>query len=226
MGFGRTSAHRHPFGCSACDFIRWGCQSEKSPLSWTGWVSIAHTALSGTGHTLADTQEDPPTAAPSRVAVDESRSTARSNGCMRRSISTRRYCLKSTCSAVPRTLAFWCANETHASRQRRRTDPAAPFLHRLTEKHEISDTEFLVDGGGYLTALVRREFSGQLNYTERNHIEKWFQTLTMRIDRFHTFWWGSHSRTERWLRRFRYNYNRYQPNQALDGRTPVEEVPN
>jgi hypothetical protein len=35
---------------------------------------------------------------------------------------------------------------------RRGTDPAAAFLHRLQEKHELDDTEFLVDAGGYLTA--------------------------------------------------------------------------
>jgi hypothetical protein len=32
--------------------------------------------------------------------------------------------------------------------------PAAAFLHRLTEKHNIADIEFLVDAGGYLTALA------------------------------------------------------------------------
>ncbi|GAB7017741.1 hypothetical protein JCM18750_06020 [Halostagnicola bangensis] len=55
---------------------------------------------------------------------------------------------------------------------RRGTDPAATFLHRLTEKHEIDETEFLVDAGGYLTALDRHELSGQLNYSGRNHVEK------------------------------------------------------
>jgi len=44
---------------------------------------------------------------------------------------------------------------------------------------------------GYLTALARRELSGQLNYCERNCIEKWFQTIAMRIDRFHSFRRGS-----------------------------------
>ena len=29
--------------------------------------------------------------------------------------------------------------------------------------------------------------SGQLEYRERNTIEKWFHTLSMRIDRFHAF---------------------------------------
>jgi len=58
---------------------------------------------------------------------------------------------------------------------RRGTDPAAAFLHRLTEKRDVTDAEFLVDAGGYLTALFRHELSDQLDYRERNHIEKWFQ---------------------------------------------------
>jgi transposase-like protein len=46
---------------------------------------------------------------------------------------------------------------------RRGPDPAAAFLRRLTEKHDVADTEFLVDAGGYLTALARHELSGQLD---------------------------------------------------------------
>jgi len=111
--------------------------------------------------------------------------------------------------------------DVHSSRG---TDPAAAFLHRPTEKHDVSDTEFLVDAGGYLTAIFRHDLSGQLNYTERNCIEKWFQTVSMRIDRFHSFWWGSQSSARRWLRRFRRHYNHDRPSQALDGRTPAEGV--
>lgn len=55
---------------------------------------------------------------------------------------------------------------------RRGTDPTAAFLPRLTEKHDVSETGFLVDAGGFLTALARHELSGQLDYTDRNHIEK------------------------------------------------------
>lgn len=47
--------------------------------------------------------------------------------------------------------------------RRRGADPTAAFLYRLTEKHEISDAEFLVDGGGYLTALIRYELSRRFN---------------------------------------------------------------
>ena len=105
------------------------------------------------------------------------------------------------------------------------TDPAAAFLHRLTEKHKVSDTEFLTDAGGYLTPLARLDLRGVLNYSERNLVEKWFQTVVMRIERFHSFWRESSQRT-RWLRRFRHHYNHNRPNQALDGRTPTEEVLN
>jgi len=52
---------------------------------------------------------------------------------------------------------------------RRRTDPAAAFLHRLTEKHNVADTEFLIDAGGYLTSLARHELSGRLNHTLGTH---------------------------------------------------------
>ncbi|SDF73304.1 DDE domain-containing protein, partial [Halorientalis regularis] len=102
----------------------------------------------------------------------------------------------------------------------------AAFLHRLIEKHDVADTEFLVDAGGYLTALARHELSGQLDYQIRNHIEKWFQTVTMRIDRFHSFWRGSQTSAKQWLRRFRHHYNHERPNQALDGQTPAEQIQN
>jgi transposase-like protein len=70
---------------------------------------------------------------------------------------------------------------------RRPLDPRAAFLHRLTEKHDVADAEFLVDAGGYLTALFRQELSGRLKYRERNHIGKWFQTVAVQIDRFHSY---------------------------------------
>ncbi len=47
---------------------------------------------------------------------------------------------------------------------RRGTDPAAAFLHGLTQKHDCSQTVFLVDGAGYLTSLSRLGLSGQLDY--------------------------------------------------------------
>jgi transposase-like protein len=71
------------------------------------------------------------------------------------------------------------------------TDPTAAFLHRLTEIHELDDAEFLADGMGYLTAFARHNLSGHLDYNNRNYIEKWPQTVTMRIGRFHLMWMGS-----------------------------------
>lgn len=41
-----------------------------------------------------------------------------------------------------------------------RDRPAAASLHRLTEKHKVSETEFLVDSTGYLTALSYHELNG------------------------------------------------------------------
>lgn len=74
---------------------------------------------------------------------------------------------------------------------RRGTDPAAAFLHSLTEKHECSQAVFLVDGYCYLTALCRLGLSGRFDYPDRNHIENWFHTLKMRLDCFHSSWVGS-----------------------------------
>ena len=171
-------------------------------------VDRSHGAVWNWTHDLAEAQVDPPTAKPSRVAVDEKQIEVDGE-------KKWLYAAIDTDSKLVLDIDVY---------SRRGVSPAAAFLHRLIEKHEVSDTEFLVDGGGYLTALFRHELSGQLNYRERNHIEKWFQTVSMRIDRFHSFWRGSQSSARRWLRRFRYYYNRDRPNQTLDNRTPVEEV--
>jgi hypothetical protein len=48
----------------------------------------------------------------------------------------------------------------------------------------------------------------------------------MRIDRFHQTWMGGSASAQRWLAAFVYYYNFQRPNQALDNRTPVEEVQN
>ncbi|ELY79757.1 transposase [Natrinema pellirubrum DSM 15624] len=106
------------------------------------------------------------------------------------------------------------------------TDPAAAFLQRLDEKHDLSEAEFLVDQFGYRTALSRVGLSGRVNYTDRNLIEKWFHTLKILIDRFHTSWVGSRSNVRGWLEQFMHYYNRQRPHQALDGKTPAEEVLN
>ncbi|TYL36074.1 IS6 family transposase [Natronococcus pandeyae] len=173
-------------------------------------VDRSHGAIWNWRHTLAEVQGDPPTAEPSRIAVDETQIEVDGE---------KRWLY----AAIDTESKLLLEIDVFG---RRGTDPAAAFLHRLTEKHDVADAEFLVDAGGYLTALARRELSGQLDYSERNTIEKWFQTVSMRLDRFHTFWRGSPASARRWLGRFRYYYNRDRPNQALDGRTPAEEVQN
>jgi transposase-like protein len=173
-------------------------------------VDRSHGAVWNWTHTLAGAQSDPPTAAPSRVAVDEKQIKVDGEE-------------KWLYAAIDTESKLLLEIDVYS---RRGTDPAAAFLHRLTENHNVSDTEFLVDAAGYLTALARRELSGQLNYSERNSIEKWFQTVAMRINRFHSFWRGSQARARRWLRRFKHHYNHDRPNQALNGRTPAEEVLN
>ena len=173
-------------------------------------VDRSHGAVWNWTHDLAESQADPPTAEPSRVAVDEKQI----------EVDGERKWLY---AAIDTESKFLLEIDVYS---RRGTDPAAAFLHRLTEKHDVSDTEFLVDGGGYLTALFRHDLSGQLDSQERNHIEKWFQTVSMRIDRFHSFWRGSQSSARRWLQRFRHHYNHDRPNQALDNQTPVEAMLN
>jgi transposase-like protein len=95
--------------------------------------------------------------------------------------------------------------------ERRGTDPATEFLRQLSEKHDLSATEFLVDGYGYLTALFRLDLSGHLNCVDRNLIETWFHTLTMRVDRFHNSWVGSQAAVAQWLAQFVYYYNVQRP---------------
>jgi len=106
------------------------------------------------------------------------------------------------------------------------TDPAAAFLHRLTEKHDLSETVFLVDGFGYETALARLGLSGRRDYTDRNLIEKWFQTLKQRIDRFYHSWVGSRRSVRQWIEQFIHYYNRQRPNQSLENQPPAEKILN
>ncbi len=54
----------------------------------------------------------------------------------------------------------------------RDTDPAAVFQHRLTEKHDLSEAEFLAGQSGDRTALARAGVSSRVNSIERTLIEK------------------------------------------------------
>ena len=105
---------------------------------------------------------------------------------------------------------------------RRGTTPAAAFLSRLADHHDLSEAELLVDSFGYRTALSRLGLSGQVEYRGRNHIERWFQTLKQRTDRFYIVWNSGPASTRRWLQRFVHYYNHDRPNQALNGQIPAE----
>jgi putative transposase len=151
-------------------------------------------------HRLADSLVDPPMATPSRVAV---------------------YELAVRINGEPHWLYAAIDTETKLLLgaelfERRGTDAATVFLRSLTRKHDFADTVFLVDGYGYLTALTRLDLSGRLDYSLRNHIEKWFHTPRMRIDRFHASWVGSQASAQQWLAVFVEYYNRQRPHQALN----------
>ncbi len=94
---------------------------------------------------LTEGQSDPPMETPSRVNVDETQS--KINGEIK-----RLYAAIGIEPKLPLEVNVYSS---------RGTDPAAAFLHRLTEKHNIADTEFLVGGIGYLTTLARRDLSAR-----------------------------------------------------------------
>jgi len=77
---------------------------------------------------------------------------------------------------------------------------------------------------GYLTALARTDLSGELNYTDRNIVEKLFQTYTMLIKRFQETWNGSQAGAERWLTAYTAYSNYHRSHQALDNQPPVEAL--
>ena len=124
-------------------------------------VDRSHQAIWQWKERLADSECDPLTAEPSRVAVDET--AVKIDG-------EWRWVYAAIDVETKPLLDIELFN-------RRDTDPAAAFLHRLTEKHDVANAVFLVDGYGYLTALSRLDLSGRLDYTTRTHIEKWFHTL-------------------------------------------------
>lgn len=153
---------------------------------------------------------DPPTVKPSRVAVDET--AIKING----EWSWLYAAIDIDTKLILDVQLFG----------RHGTDPAAAFLHRLREKHDLSDATFLVDQFGYRTALARLGLNGRVDYTDRNRIEKWFHTLKMRIDRFHNSWVGSRASAREWFEQFVHYYNHQRPHQSLDGQAPVDEVLN
>jgi len=97
-------------------------------LGWLG-VDRSHGAVWNWKEKLAETQSDPPMAEPSRVAVNEKQIVVDGEK-------------KWLYAAIDTDSKLLLEVDVYS---RRGTDPAAAFLHCLTEKHDVSDTEFLVD---------------------------------------------------------------------------------
>jgi len=74
----------------------------------------------------------------------------------------------------------------------------------------------------YPTDLSRLGLNGRVDYADRDTIEQWFQTLTMRVHRFRHSWVGGRSSVRRWLVHFVHPYDAQRPHQSLDDRTPAE----
>ena len=89
-------------------------------------VTRSHQAVWQWVHRTAEIAPDPPTAKPSRVAVDETAVT----------ISTGQHWLYAAIDVETKLLLGAVVSE------RRGTDPAAEFLGWLAEKHDLSETTF------------------------------------------------------------------------------------
>jgi transposase-like protein len=144
-------------------------------------VYRSHQAVFQWTRRVGEEAPDPPTAQPSQVAVDET--------AIR--IGREQFWLYAVLDIDSET-ATRCASPALAG-----TRPASAFLSELKAYHDLSETEFLVDGMGYLTALARTDLGVHLDYVMRNLIEKWFQTLKMRVKRFHNSWNGSAASAQR-----------------------------
>lgn len=132
-------------------------------------------------HRVGEKAPDPLTASPSQVAVDKTAIQIGREQCWL-------YAAINEDSKLLLGVRVSCW---------RGTRPASAFLSELKEHHDLSETEFLVDGMGYLTTLAQTDLSGHLDYVTRNLIEKWFQTLTMRVDSFHNTWTGGRASAAR-----------------------------
>lgn len=85
----------------------------------------------------------------------------------------------------------------------------------------LDNTVFLVDYFGYLTSFYRLGLSGQLDYAERNLMEKQFHTRKLRVDRFHNSWVGSWSSVREGLEQCVHYYNTQRLHQTLNGQMPA-----
>ena len=88
-------------------------------------IDRSHGAVWNWAHNLAETQSDPQTVEPSRVAIDGEAKW------LHAAIDTDSKCILDI--------------DVYS---RRGTDPAAAFLYQLAEVHELDDAEFPADGMG------------------------------------------------------------------------------
>nr|WP_232423923.1 IS6 family transposase [Haladaptatus paucihalophilus] len=163
-------------------------------------VNRSHQAIFQCIYRIYYIVSDPPSASPTRVAVDET--AVKFNG----SQSWAYAAIDTETKLLLDVKVF----------DRHGTDQAAAFLSGMAEKHNLSNSVFLVDGYGYRTALFRIGLSGHLDYTERNLIEKWFHTLKQRNDRFHTSWTGSRLSVQQCLEQLVHYYGCQRLHQSLD----------
>jgi putative transposase len=113
-------------------------------------VERSHGAVWNWVHQVADSGCDPPEAQPKRVAADET--AVKING--------EWSWLYAAIDIDTKLILDVALLGRHG------TDPAAAFLQKLQEKHDLSDADFLVDQFGYRTALARLGLSGRVNYTD------------------------------------------------------------
>ncbi|ELZ88824.1 transposase [Haloferax elongans ATCC BAA-1513] len=150
------SVLRTPVRAFAVQLHATGCslRETKQILRYLG-VERSHQAVWQWVHRLADSGHNPPEATPKRVAVDET--AVKING---------------EWSWLDAAIDI----ETKLIRDvglfgRHGTDPAAAFLHRLSENHDLSDAVDLGDGDGSQTARSRVGLGGRLDYVGRTRIE-------------------------------------------------------
>ena len=175
---------------------------------WFG-VSRTRAAIQHWYQSYADHYHQDFTAEPDRIAVDEKQVQLESDQ------KVWLYAAIDVDSKVVR--------DARLSRNRG-TEPATMFLRELKEEHRVGDAEFLVDGMGYLTALAKTDLLGDLNYSERNIVEKLFQTYTICVGRFHETWNVSQLSAERWLTAYTVYYNHLRDHQALENQPPIEAL--
>ncbi len=75
---------------------------------------------------------------------------------------------------------------------------------------------------GYLTALARTSLSGDLNPSERNIVEKLFQTFTMRFAPISRNLERHSASAQRWLTAYTAVYNHLRSHQYLDNTPPIK----